>query len=215
MWLARAGALSGALYVVLAVGATGGGGDSNSPNLGDSGETIARYYAAHLSSQRPHFIEAIALIALLFFIGFLWGILRRVEPAPAWLSATALGSGVALIAVKLASFPAFFPLAYHDFTADPVLARTLFEMNGLAFLVTWFLQAGLMLAAGAVSILYSGLPLWLGLPAALNGLALLLAASVAISSRNEVIVPELIWLLWLLVTSVYLAIRPIGHPGRQ
>jgi hypothetical protein len=191
--------------VILAVIATGGGGDPNSPNLGAEGAAIARYYAAHTYSQKVHF-EALTIILEVFFIAALWGVLRRSEPAPAWLSAAALGAGIAAVAVKLSSAPAYFALVYHALPLDPNLARALFEMNTFAFFVTWYLQAALLLAVAALSVAYRALPLWLGVPAGLIALALLVAVQFAVT--NLTVVPELLWLLWVLVASVYLTIRP-------
>jgi hypothetical protein len=204
-WLARIGTACGAHYVIIAVIATGGGGDQNAPNLGADGATIARYYAAHTYSQGVH-VEALAILLQVFFVAALWGILRRSEPTPAWLSAAALGAGMAAVAVKLSSFPAFFALVYHAQPLDPNLARALFEMNSFAFLVTWYLQAALLLAVMALSLAHRALPLWLGIPAGLIAIALLVAVQFAVA--NLVVVPELLWLLWVVVTSVYLTIWP-------
>jgi hypothetical protein len=210
-WLARIGTACGALYVIIAVVATGGGGNQTSPNLGADGATIARYYATHTYSQGVH-IEALAILLQVFFVAALWGVLRRAEPAPAWLSAAALGAGIAAVAVKLSSVPAFFALVYHAQPLDPNLARALFEMNGFAFFVTWYLQAALLLAVFGLSIAYRAVPLWLGVPAGLIAIALLVAVQFAVA--NPIVIPELLWLLWVVVTSVYLTIWPPRNPTR-
>jgi hypothetical protein len=210
-WMARVGTACGALYVIIGVIATGGGGDPNAPNLGAEGATIARYYAAHTYSQHLH-LEAFAILLQVFFIAALWGVLRRAEPAPAWLSAAAFGAGIAAVAVKLSSAPAMFALVYHAQPLEPNLARALFEMNTFAFFVTWYLQAALLLAVTALSFAYRALPLWLGVPGGLVAVGLLVA--VVFAATNLVVVPELLWLLWVVVTSVYLTIRP-GNPSRS
>ena len=204
-WLARIGTACGALYVIIAVIATGGGGNSNAPNLGADGATIARYYAAHTYSQGLH-LEALAILLQVFFVAALWGVLRRSEPAPAWLSAAVLGAGVSAVAVKLSSAPAYFALVYHAQPLDPNLARALFEMNTFAFFVTWYLQAALLLAVTALSLAHRALPLWLGVPAGVIAISLLVAVQLAVT--NLIVVPELLWLVWVVVTSVYLTIWP-------
>jgi len=204
-WLARIGTACGALYVIIAVIATGGGGNSNAPNLGADGATIARYYAAHTYSQGLH-LEALAILLQVFFVAALWGVLRRSEPAPAWLSAAVLGAGVSAVAVKLSSAPAYFALVYHAQPLDPNLARALFEMNTFAFFVTWYLQAALLLAVTALSLAHRALPLWLGVPAGVIAISLLVAVQFAVT--NLIVVPELLWLVWVVVTSVYLTIWP-------
>ena len=212
-WLARIGTACGALYVIVSVISTGGGGDPNAPNLGADGAKIARYYAAHTYSQVVH-LEALAILLQVFFVAALWGVLRRSEPAPAWLSAAALGAGIAAVAVKLSSAPAYFALVYHAQPLDPNLARALFEMNNFAFFVTWYLQAALLLAVTALSFAHRALPLWLGVPAGLIALSLLVAVQFAVT--NPIFVPELLWLLWVVVTSVYLTIwRPRSRPVAQ
>ena len=204
-WLARIGTACGALYVIIAVIATGGGGNSNAPNLGADGATIASYYAAHTYSQGLH-LEALAILLQVFFVAALWGVLRRSEPAPAWLSAAVLGAGVSAVAVKLSSAPAYFALVYHAQPLDPNLARALFEMNTFAFFVTWYLQAALLLAVMALSLAHRALPLWLGVPAGVIAISLLVAVQFAVT--NLIVVPELLWLVWVVVTSVYLTIWP-------
>jgi len=204
-WLARIGTACGALYVIIAVIATGGGGNSNAPNLGADGATIARYYAAHTYSQGLH-LEALAILLQVFFVAALWGVLRRSEPAPAWLSAAVLGAGVSAVAVKLSSAPAYFALVYHAQPLDPNLARALFEMNTFAFFVTWYLQAALLLAVMALSLAHRALPLWLCVPAGVIAISLLVAVQLAVT--NLIVVPELLWLVWVVVTSVYLTIWP-------
>ncbi len=204
-WLARIGTACGALYVIIAVIATGGGGNSNAPNLGADGATIASYYAAHAYSQAAH-LEALAILLQVFFVAALWGILRRSEPAPAWLSAAVLGAGVSAVAVKLSSAPAYFALVYHAQPLDPNLARALFEMNTFAFFVTWYLQAALLLAVTALSLAHRALPLWLGVPAGVIAISLLVAVQFAVT--NLIVVPELLWLVWVVVTSVYLTLWP-------
>jgi hypothetical protein len=183
---------------------------------GADGATIARYYAAHTYSPGAVHIESLAILLEVFFVAALWGVLRRPEPAPAWLSAAALGAGIAAVTVKLSNFPADFALAYHAQPLDPNLARALFEMNNFAFFVTWYLQAALLLAVMALSLAYRALPLWLGVPAGLIAISLLVAVGVAVT--NLVVVPELLWLLWVVVTSVYLTIwpprsLPVAQPG--
>jgi hypothetical protein len=204
-WLARIGTACGALYVIIAVIATGGGGNSNAPNLGADGATIASYYAVHTYSQGLH-LEALAILLQVFFVAALWGVLRRSEPAPAWLSAAVLGAGVSAVAVKLSSAPAYFALVYHAQPLDPNLARALFEMNTFAFFVTWYLQAALLLAVMALSLAHRALPLWLGVPAGVIAISLLVAVQFAVT--NLIVVPELLWLVWVVVSSVYLTIWP-------
>src|SRR2546428_7880338 len=142
---------------------------------------IARYYAAHTYSQGLH-LEALAILLQVFFVAALWGVLRRSEPAPAWLSATVLGAGISAVAVKLSSAPAYFALVYHAQPLDPNLARALFEMNTFAFFVTWYLQAALLLAVTALSLAHRALPPLLGVPAGVIPISLLVAVQLAVTN---------------------------------
>ena len=49
-------------------------------------------------------------------------------------------------------------------------------------------------------------------PAELNAVGLLVAVGFAVN--NFFVLPELLWLLWVVVTSVYLTIRPPREPVR-
>jgi len=95
---------------------------------------------------------------------------------------------------------------YHAQPLDPNLARALFEMNTFAFFVTWYLQAALLLAVMALSLAHRALPLWLGVPAGVIAISLLVAVQFAVT--NLIVVPELLWLVWVVVSSVYLTIWP-------
>ena len=84
------GAGAGILYVVLLMAGNALGGPS---------------------SQLAFSLEVLAFTSFLFFVGSLWGAMRRAEGGGGLLSATAFGAGVMSITIKLAS-------------AAPVLAAT-------------------------------------------------------------------------------------------
>ena len=78
------GGACGILYVVLLM--AGGG-------LGGPGSKLA------------FSLEVLAFVLFLFFLGSLWGAMRRAEGGGGLLSATAFGAGVMSITIKLASAP--------------------------------------------------------------------------------------------------------------
>ncbi len=76
------GGVCGILYVVLLMAGNGLGGPG---------------------SQLAFSLEVLAFTSFLFFLGSLWGAMRRAEGGGGLLSATAFGAGVMSITIKLAS----------------------------------------------------------------------------------------------------------------
>jgi len=205
----RIAAASGAAYVIIGVAGSGGRGAPSAPSLGASGESIAAYAAAH--SLAPvmlgQLLEILSLLALLVFAAALYTILRRAESEPSPLPVLALCGGLLAVGLKLASFMPAFALHYHSTPIDPAVARALFEMNNFGFVLTWFGQAFLLGSVAIAGLAGRAIPRWLAAPAALIAIALVGDAALA-TDPNMSFVPELLWLLWVIVASVRLTIRP-------
>jgi hypothetical protein len=206
----------GAAYVVIGVAGSGGKGDPSAPSLGASGESIAAYAAAH--SLAPVMVgqlfEILSLLALLVFAAALYAILRRAESEPGPLPVLALSGGLLAVGLKLGSFMPAFALHYHSTPIDPAVARALFEMNNFGFVLMWFGQAVLLGSVAIAGLAWRAIPRWLAAPAALIAVALVVDAAFA-SGPNLSFVPELLWLLWVLVASVRLTIRPAAYQAKQ
>jgi hypothetical protein len=179
--LPRLGAASGVLFVVLLFGPSLSGSDSQ-------------------------FVVALELLGLLLFIpflGYLWSVLRAAEGPSGWLSATALGAGLVGITMKLASIGPGW--AARDFDDGTAIHKALDRMNEVAF-VAQMLPDGVMLAAIAiVALKTSALPRWLGWLAAVAAPLLVVNGMFLDAEFGPAF---LLFLLWTLLASVVLTVRP-------
>jgi hypothetical protein len=176
----RLGAVSGVLYVVLLMGSTSTGSDS----------------------QIVIVLELIAILLFLPFLGYLYSVLRRAEGEGAWLSPTAFGAGLVDLTIKLGSIAPGF--ASRTEGLDPQLHQALEKMNSVAFIVT-MLPLGVMMAAVAtVALKTRGLPLWLGLLAAITAPACLVNGMFLDAEFGPAF---LLFLLWVVMASIVLTLR--------
>jgi hypothetical protein len=183
--LPRLGAASGALFVVLLFALTSTGSDSM---LVVSGELLG-------------------LLLFIPFLGYLWSVLREAEGPGGWLSATALGAGLVGVTMKLASIGPGW--AARDFADSSAIHKAFERMNEVAF-IAQMLPDGVMLAAVAIVTLKTGaLPRWLGWLAAVAAPLLLVNGMFLDAEFGPAF---LLFLLWVLLTSVVLTVRP-GQVG--
>nr|WP_294692018.1 hypothetical protein [uncultured Friedmanniella sp.] len=183
--LPRVGAATGALFVILLFGPSSTGSESMVVVI----------------------LELIALLLFLPFLAYLYGVLREAEGPNGWLSATAFAAGVVGLTMKLGSIaPGWASRAFAD--SDP-LHRALERMNSVAF-IAQMLPDGVMLAAVAmVTLKRGGLPRWLGWLAAVAAPLLLVNGMFLNADFGPAF---LLFLLWTLLASVALTLRPnAGH----
>ena len=181
--LARLGAASGIPYVLLLFG--------GSLFNGDTGKRV----------------ELVGMLLFLPFLGYLSGVLRRAEGTDGWLSTTALVSGLAAITIKLASAA---PLLAADREAKGTrLHDALGNINDVSFILTMLPLAVLAAAAAAVALRTNVLPRWLGWLAAVTAPALI---ANGLFFRSENGPAFLLFLLWLVATSVVLTLRAAAGP---
>lgn len=152
-------------------------------------------------------IELIGMLFFLPFLGYLWSVLRRAEGAEGWLSTTALGAGLAGFIVKIASAAPL--LAAGNEAEGTRLHDALVNMNDISFIVT-MLPLGVFAAAVAtVTLKTDVLPRWLGWLAAITAPALVVNGLFFGSSEGPAF---LLFLLWLVATSVVLTLRAGAAP---
>jgi hypothetical protein len=158
-------------------------------------------------------LELLGFALFPFFLGVLWASLRSVEGDAAWLSATAFGAGLVALAIKLGSGAPILAIRANA-GIDPQIERALIAMNDASFGITFLPLAVMLSATAAIVIRWGALPRWLGWVAAVTGLGLLgaLAAVVISPSPPEwASLPMLLFLLWMVATSIAL-IRRAGAP---
>jgi hypothetical protein len=190
--LPRLGAASGAVFVVLLFGLTSSGSESM---LAVSGELIG-------------------LLLFIPFLGYLWSVLREAEGPAGWLSATALGAGLVGVTMKLASIGPGW--AARDFADSTAIHKAFDRMNEVAF-IAQMLPDGVLLGAVAIVTLKTG-----ALPRSLGWLAAVAAPLLLVNGTfldAEFGPAFLLFLLWTLLASVVLTVRPsgarvVGRPGR-
>jgi hypothetical protein len=188
-WSLRLGAVCGFLYLAIAFLAEGDG--SGAPSWGRADVSILGYFV------------------LVVFIACLTTMLRSAEGGYGSLSVTALGAALLSIGVKLASLPfvAAATLAGPS-VSDSQLNVTLHYMADFAFIMSGALYAVFLLAVGYVITRTAALPRWIGVGAALIGLGLLVTAGAwTLQGPFENSPVMLVFLLWILITSIALALK--------
>lgn len=158
-------------------------------------------------------LELLGFALFPFFLGVLWASLRSVEGETAWLSATTFGAGLVALAIKLGSGAPVLAVRASN-GMDSQIERALIAVNEASFGIT-FLPLAVMLSATAVVVLrWGALPRWLGWMAAVAGLGLLCALAAVVISPSPpewAFLPMLLFLLWMVATSIVL-IRRSGEP---
>jgi len=161
------------------------------------------------TSQLAFALEVLAFTSFLFFLGSLWGVMRRAEGGAGSLSATAFGAGVMAITIKLASAAPVLAARANAGDLDPRLTAVLQDINNASFALTFFPLAAMLAAFALVAIRSAALPGWLGWAAAALSVAFVvggLAGSDDLAS-DWAGLPMLIFTPWIIATSVVLIRR--------
>lgn len=205
----RAMALSGAGFVILAiVGNEVLGKAGEAPAIGaPAGETVAFLVSLQGSFDLAVGVELVALASLVVFFAFLATRLRAAGARAA--SMVVAVAGAAMAAVKVASAPALVAAVHGAGTLPDELVLTLVQMNDIAFATTWPLL-GTVLLTVAASWRTAAVPRAVAFAAAPIGIGLLLVPLGGTIGGN--FLPMLLAMLWLLATSITVAIRrPVGE----
>jgi hypothetical protein len=189
MQLSRPGAACGALFaIVLAVAA------------GDGGFSPARAV-----------LGGVALSLAAPFIGMLGRVLRGASPQDGWLADTAVIAGVAGITLKIASGVPEAAVYREHVASGTQLYDVLTALAAAATVAALFPLAVFCAATAVVALRSHVLPTWLGVGAALTAAALAVNGAFLSSS----FVPALlVFLLWILLTSIYLISRRTPRPAQ-
>lgn len=150
------------------------------------------------------FLSVLSIIAFFWFLGALWAQLRRAEGEPGWLSLVAFGSGLAGVAALLGG--AGWELAIlrlGDGHGSEIL-QLLFDLGNLTFASFWVALAGMLLAAGVVTIRDGALPRWLGWFGLLVAVALLAVRTVWFTASGVKFLPYVFFWVWLIAASISL-----------
>jgi hypothetical protein len=137
-------------------------------------------------------------------------VLRRAEGEEGWLATAALGAGLLTLAVKLSSAAPMLAALWRVDELDATTARTLVDINGFAFTVSWATTAAFV-GFAALSALRSGA---LSRRLALIGAALGPATVCALwfGPDGPAVLGFLLCTLWLAATSFAL-VRRASEPA--
>ncbi len=170
---------------------------------------------AHTAVLLRHYLLWLGLLFLLVFLGSLWGTLRRAEEGPGWLSLTAFGAGVVAVAIQFVQGALMWSAAAmaRREVLDPRVAKTTWTLQR-DFNVASFYPLAVLLTAVALLTVQSGvLPRWLGWAAAIIAVGFLAGGAVDVAVNETVSgVAFLLWLLWIVATSIVLVRRPAVTP---
>ncbi len=207
--LERYAPATGLVFVVVVIVATIVQGSP--PTLTDNAQEFADYFDDNDTRIRvAQFINAVAVIPFLWWLGGLWATLRRAEGgAPRLTVAAGLGSVVAvtcvLIGSAVMSTAALSPLDGGGLKLFATLSVTMYAAGALGV-------ATLVLASSVV-ILRSGVfPVWIGWLGLVNGVVWIAAGLSLVSTRDAVgfigFLSFLIWLVWIIAISVVMLRNP-------
>jgi hypothetical protein len=156
-------------------------------------------------------LELLGFLALLCFVGYLAAVLRRAEGEDGWLWLTALGGGLLTIAIKLSSAAPILAAVWRVDELDPVTARTLTDINGFAFFISFATLAMLVGPAALVALRTALLPRALAVAGVVVAGAQV--ATIAVGLTGAAVVPFLLSALWIAAVSVVLTRRAGARQG--
>ena len=204
--VARWGLLAGVAFVVLAAVSAFIAGSP--PKLDDADTKIVAYFTDHQDALRiGSYLGGLANVAFLWFLGSLFGRIRRAEGGAGRMAGVALTGAVAAIAVTfiangigayVALHPESSPFGYR-------LSSVLFGYTGFAIAV---------FTAGVSVVLWNHglLPKWFGYLGEAIAVAWFVAAAV-VTTENETIftigfIVFIVWAVWVAALSIQLYRTP-------
>jgi hypothetical protein len=213
----RVGAASGLVWFLLIMVGNQMSSAGGSDELRPSGQQILdnlRRTSESTTATVGFTFELLGFAALMVFLGYLSWVLRRGDGQGGWLPGTALVAGVTMLAIKVGSAAPIFAAVLRKDEISPELARTLVDINGGAFWISW-LPFAVLVAATAGAALRIGLvvrPLaWVGL--VLGAVGLVPGVSLAVAMSDYGAAPFLLSAVWLAVLSGVLTVRGPRRPA--
>ena len=210
----RVAAATGALFVVLVTVGNQidvAGADQSAHPTGASVLHEAAAQAHSTSALIGFMLEFLGFMAFVVFLGYLLDLRRRTSTpgSGAVASATAVCAGLTMLTIKLGSAVPMGAVLLDHAGMSPELARVLSDMGGVAFVLGW-LPYAVFVGAAALGLHRARL---VGRPTAIIGAVVGAAGLVLalIGLENPINGNPMAWmagLLWTLVVSVRLAVRP-------
>ena len=145
----------------------------------------------------------IGFIALMFFAGYVYRVLRSGEGRDGWLSAAALIAAAADLGIKLGSGAPLIAAYAHAANLSPDLAPVLTDLNTGGFVVTGLTMATFVLAVSCGAYGSRTLPrtiVWIGVALGLLGLVTPILGFADPTNYNPL--PYLGSLLWIAAVAI-------------
>ncbi len=176
------------------------------PEFGAPAEEIVDFFLARNDSlfNLGGYLSFLSFIALIWFFGALWTVLREAEKennGSPILSLVAVGSGLLALSTLTGGGWGIAVFRVRD-GLDPQIAQILFDLGNLAFATSWIFFASMLLAVGVAVLAYRTLPGWLGWASIVIAVGLLAARIVW--TTQVAFVPWVIFYLWLIASSIVL-----------
>ena len=189
---ARLAAASGAFYVIaIMVGSA----------LMESGSVAV--------ARAGYALAVLGFTAFIVFVGFVHRIMRAAEGPDGWVATVALGAGLLHSAVRFEAQAPRMVETYRGDALSPELARTLVDLNGMAFVVTGLLLGLYAASAGWVCVKHGLLSRWLGWFGLVSGILAVFTGIIGMVDPDLYIpLPFVAGLVWTLVVSILLTVRP-------
>ncbi len=202
---------TGLVFVVVVIVATLVQGAP--PSLSDGASEFADYFDDNDTRIRvAQFVNVLATIPFLWWMGGLWSTLRRAEGgAPRLTVAAGLGGAIAATSVMLGS-AVMSTAAFRSTDLQPAGLKLFYTLSFTMYAAGALGVATLVLASSVV-ILRSGVfPVWIGWLGIVNGLVWIAAGLSLVSTRDAVnvigFISFLIWLVWIIAISVVMLRNP-------
>jgi hypothetical protein len=208
------GAAAGLAYVVLVIAGNTLAMGGSTTDASSSADAILLDLKAHTGTAFAIGValELCGLFAFLVFVAYVAGALRRLEGEEGWLSTVALGGGLLTLAVKVSSASALLAAVWRLDELDATTARTLVDVNGAAFLVSWATTAVFVATVAMVALRHRVIPRLLGWTGLALGPALVAGAAAGPEGPGAAVF--MLALIWIVALSVVL-IRRARDPREQ
>jgi hypothetical protein len=198
--------VSGILFAVLFLVAFAVSGDS-----GDSPDELQGFYADSGNRTKAfvaYFFILAAMLAFLWFLGTLRGVLFRAEAGDGALSAVAYGSGLVFAVLMTAALTLFSSPAFmasdDNFQFDPNTANFMLDAGYGLFVAALVLSSLLLLSTALIAYRSEFVPLWVAWVSVPAAIALLFSVF---------FFPVFVFLAWVLLVSIVMLVRP-ERPAR-
>jgi hypothetical protein len=169
--------------------------------------------AAGVLGRAGYVLVLLGFTAFVVFVAYFHRILRDAEGPGGWAATLAFGAGLLHAAVRFEAQAPRMVGSYRD-DLTPEIARTLVDLNGMAFIITGLMLGVYAAAAGWICMTHRVLPRWLGRFGFVSGVLAIVAGVVGMADPDSYLpIPFLAGLLWTLAVSVVLTVRGVRSPA--